>query len=187
MTDIFDFMADFDPDFSKSYDIKGNKFDVQIQEAGNTYDHPSSFLPVQKWLFAIVVNGHRVEGGPFHVDNRIHGLTNENVANRIASFWGESDVVKKAQGLPPKFDLDKIMWKCAEYTKKYIELEEDELFEFDCLQKDLQDGDWFIIISPHPTKNMKLERIFTFNGTVEGGTVRFARYVQEGIDHNATL
>lgn len=80
----FQLPDDFNPDFIKVYPDLG--FTIQLQSKGLQGPDQSHWL----WLFAILVNGTVIDSGPFRWSVSWRELTEESVANNIASFYKDT-------------------------------------------------------------------------------------------------
>jgi len=127
--------------FEKDYEMHGAKFTVRVLNVG--YDNIG---PV--WLFALLVKGNTIEGGPYHprVERE---LTDENVANHLASFWGNTQMVQDAQKMDPdpEWELNGIVEKCAKKMFEYFMSEEP--FDYDIIAKHLDKHGWDVVLLPN--------------------------------------
>lgn len=135
--------------FDKHYEVSGNHFDVHVQYQGfQPAGHQA--VPRHTWLFALSVNGTVVEQGPYY-NYHDRELTDENVANHIASFWGTSNKIAEAQELGLDLNeatLDELVFKCADWMHTYF-MQTDEFRDFDVISKYADEDGWEIYLSPN--------------------------------------
>jgi hypothetical protein len=156
---VFEFPADFNPQFQKEYTVSGSKFTIQVQERGIIPKQVAGDHSVFFWAFVILVNGNRVVDGPYYWSFEKRRLTLENVANHLASFWGTSKQVEDAQGLAENNEeaLNVLVFKCADWMHKYF-MQDDEFRDFDIVSKHMDENGWEIYLSP----NYRTDRILRF-------------------------
>lgn len=141
----FKLPADFKVEFSKDYEMFGNKFSVGVQYRGQ----PS--LVIHSWVFVIAVNKNIVAAGPYewatHDDVR---LPDEAICNHLASFWGHSAVVTQAQNVPEEqpTDLDQIVFKCAEWMHLYLHAPP-HFSDYDIISKFMDETEWSVVLRPN--------------------------------------
>lgn len=172
--------ADFVPAFIKSYTMSGSKFEIHLQPKGlqpHEIDGKSELL----WLFAVMVNGHLVTSGPFHWDPAGKALTDENVANRLASFWGPSDDVKKAQTLAPlpEHKLEELLEKCRAFMFEYFMRVEG--FDYDILRAWTDGDNWTIVFLPN-AEGLE-DRMIMFNKEKDEPKVQVSTFIEERSFH----
>jgi hypothetical protein len=179
----FEIPTEFTPDFEKDYEIGGNKLRVQVQNkglmereiAGDTVVEPT-------WLFAIVVNGNRIVVDLFHWSTNKRDLTNENVCNHLAAFWGSSNLVTDAQKMPanPQAVLDEIVKKCAKFMFEYFM--EPEGFDYDILQAEISPYGWTVVLMPNPQlRKPQMDRIMICTQNAGEKKVVVKSYVIDGL------
>lgn len=136
------FMKNFKPDFTKDYNDNGREFTVQVQNMGfeEGTDKPL-------WHFAILVNGHVIEAGPYQWRAREKTLTDEHVANHLASYWGPTPTVQQAQRLPIN-DLNIIVKKCALYMFTFFLGDAAGKFDYDVVHEYKDDDGWIVVLRP---------------------------------------
>lgn len=165
----------FQPGFSKDYEVHGNRFTVEVQYLG--FLHRSFSKQQHTWMFRISVNGHSVVTGPFH-NGWDRELTDENVANNLATFWGTSEAVKQAQNFPGtvEYQLDSLVQACANWMHKFY-LRDQGHTDFDIVAKHLatDNGEWTIILRPNYIKN----RILEFYRPDQNSKIEIHSYVED--------
>lgn len=144
--------------FEKHYETSGNEFDVHVQYQGFI---PSGHQGVQKhtWLFVLSVKNRIVEQGPYY-NNHDRELTDENVANHIASFWGTSKKIEEAQDLGEDENqaaLDAVVEKCAAYMHGYFLSETHEHTDYDIVNQYMDDSEWVVVLRPNYMANRLME------------------------------
>lgn len=90
--------GDFVAEFTKDYEINGNRFTIEISYQG--LDRQMGFTPKHVWIFRMVSDGLVLTAGPFRWSISERDLSNENVANHLATYYGYGDFVslkKEAQ------------------------------------------------------------------------------------------
>lgn len=141
----FELPENFEPDFEKEFKIAGNRFSVQVQAYG-VIDRRWT------WIYSIVVKGHSVSPGLFYWNvTNDKELTNESVANRLASFWGHSEAVKDAQKFEPTYDvkLEGLIFQCAEWMHEYFGQHTDNFRDYEVIHKFIDGNGWEITLSPN--------------------------------------
>jgi hypothetical protein len=76
----------FVAEFSKDYDINGNRFTIEVAYQG--LDNEIGFIPKHVWIFRLISDGLVVTAGPFRWSISERDLSQENVANHLATFYG---------------------------------------------------------------------------------------------------
>jgi len=144
-------MSNYGSMFEKDYEIHGAAFTIQVMNVGPTDLGPT-------WLFKLIVKGNQIEGGPYH-PKFDRELTDENVANQLAQFWGHSKMVQDAQDLEgtPEYELDKTVEKCAEWMRKYFLAVEKEHTDYDIVTKYRDDEIWVVVLRPNYIPNRLVE------------------------------
>jgi hypothetical protein len=167
----FELPENFTPDFEKAFMIAGNRFSIQVQAYG-VIDRRWT------WIYSIVVKGHSVSPGLFYWSvNNDKELTNESVTNRLASFWGDSDVVRNAQKLEPTTDvkLEELIFKCAEWMHEYFGQSTEEFRDFEVIQRFMDDNGWEIVLSP----NYLHGRIVEFSWLIVDDNIKVVSYIED--------
>jgi hypothetical protein len=134
--------------FEKHYEVSGNEFDVHVQYQG-FLPCGHNGAPKHTWLFVLSVKNHIVEQGPYY-NNHDRELTDENVANHIASFWGTSKKIADAQELGEDENqaaLDAVVQRCAEAMFRYYM--QDEPFDYDIISKHMDEYGWEVMLMPN--------------------------------------
>lgn len=145
-------LSNYGQPFEKDYEISGAKFTVRVLNVGAHDLGP-------RWLFSIVVKGHTIEGGPYN-PLASRDLTDENVANHLASFWGHSQLVLDAQEFSgtPEYELDLLQEKCAAWMHGYLLSEESEHTDYDIVAQSISDdGEWSVVLRPNYMPNRLVE------------------------------
>jgi hypothetical protein len=93
VVDEFTLPDDFNPSFSKNYQMGNNSLEVRVQYRGIVEEDSA---PVHQWAYVVLVHGLQINAGLFHWDPSERELKDENVANHLASFWGPSELVTQA-------------------------------------------------------------------------------------------
>ena len=83
---------DFVAEFSKDYEINGNSFTIELVYQG--LNSEMGFQPQHVWIFRLVSDGLVLTAGPFRWNINERDLSNENVANHLATFYGYGDYVR---------------------------------------------------------------------------------------------
>jgi len=167
----FELPENFTPDFEKAFMIAGNRFSIQVQAYG-VIDRRWT------WIYSIVVKGHSVSPGLFYWSvNNDKELTNENVANRLASFWGHSEAVKDAQKLEPTDDvkLGELIFQCADWMHEYFGQSTEEFRDFEVVRRFMDDNEWEIILSP----NYLHGRLVGFSKKNGDDNVKVVSYIED--------
>jgi hypothetical protein len=133
----------FAPDFEKDYAIAGNRFTVQVKAYGILERRWT-------WVYRISVKGNQIEVGVFYWDPKNRDLTNENVCNHLASYWGHNEKIKAAQKLEPSDEvkMEELIFKCAEWMHKHFRQSE-EFQDFEVIQRFMDGNGWEITLSPN--------------------------------------
>lgn len=170
----FELPKDFTPDFEKDYAIAGNQFSIQVQAYGIVERRWS-------WVYSILVKGNRIECGVFYWDPEKRNLTNENVCNHLASFWGHNEAVKEAQKLPESFKvrLDQVVEKCARFMFTYF-MTDPGAFDYDILSTFMNQDGWTVILRPNPPDEQECILTFHNDAGSERG-VEFAKYILDRV------
>jgi hypothetical protein len=105
---------DFRPNFQKSYANGDHPFDVWIQHKNLAVIEGGER---EVWLFAIVVNGVIVQAGPYYSHEPSNEVTNESIANRLATFFGDSESVKTGK---PYYETDPLLDELIEKSRAYM-------------------------------------------------------------------
>lgn len=146
---------DFKPEYNKDFEVKENRFEVRLQNKGLVTKQNGA--PVLEWIFVITVDGKPVEAGEFHWDPSERKLTDENVANHLATFYGESDQVVKAN--KDISQLSKLVMLCAGYaTRELVPIREE--VEYNVVLEKIEGDSWRIILETGAMRN----RMFEFQG-----------------------
>lgn len=134
--------SDFGEPFEKDYEVSGAKFTVRVLNMGKNDIGPT-------WLFMILVKGHQIEGGPYNPRFE-RELSDENVANQLASFWGHTKIIQDAQELAgtTDYELDQLVEKCASFMFRYYNIEGTP-FDYDVLAKRMDENGWTIVLMPN--------------------------------------
>jgi hypothetical protein len=149
MSDELELGENWTPTFEKEYAIHGNRFRVQVENIGIINIGKGATLPRHAWFYAIVVNDTRIVQATFYWDPSNRKLTDENVANQLASYWGTSEKMKERQILwEVPNDLDKIVLKCADFMFRYYNIEGTP-FDYDILRKAMDDESWTVALMPN--------------------------------------
>lgn len=175
---VFEFPADFNPQFQKEYTVSGSKFTIQVQERGIVPKEIAGDHAVFFWAFVILVNGNRVVDGPYYWSFEKRRLTLENVANHLASFWGTSKQVEDAQGLAENNEeaLNVLAFKCADWMHNYFgQNEPGDLRDFEIVSKFMDGNGWEIFLSP----NYISGRILEFSKRVDEEFVSITSYTTD--------
>lgn len=90
--------GNFAPGFQKEYNLHDYTYQVQIQNRGLADENPS-IVPHLVWLFRVRVNEIPVEEGVFRWDPSDRKLSDEEVADQVAAFYGHSEQVTNAAQL----------------------------------------------------------------------------------------
>jgi len=146
-------MSDFGVPFEKDYEVSGAQFTIRVLKMG-----VDTLGPV--WLFQLIVKGNQIEGGPYHPGYE-RELTDENVANHLASFWGHTQMVQDAWQLAgsSEWELDQIVEKCAQWMHTYLMHEDREHTDYDIQLKAIGETGWCVILRPNYIPNRLLEFI----------------------------
>lgn len=168
--------SDYGPVFQKDYDIRGAQFTIEVMNAG-----PSDLGAT--WLFRLLVKGNVLEAGPY-VPKFDRELTDENVANHLAQFWGHTQMVQDAQEMAgtPEWELDRIVEKCAEFMFRYYTIE-GESFDYDILAKHIDEESWTVALLPN-VKNASsntdpYERMILFYKHNDNENIQISTYNHE--------
>ena len=161
-------MSDFGQVYAKEYEIHGAKFTVEVLNVG-----PNDLGPT--WLFRLLVKGNVIEGGP-HTPQADHTLTDENVANRLASFWGHSQIVQDAQNLAgtDEYELEQLAFKCADWMHEYF-MQDDSFRDFEIISTYMDENGWDIYLSP----NYLPDRIVRFTIADDKKMAKIACYTRD--------
>lgn len=143
--------SDYGQPFEKDYEVHESKFTIRVLRIGNDGLTPT-------WLFQLLVKGHQIEGGPYH-PHFDRELTDENVANQLASFWGYTKMVQDAQKRQGTLDweLNQIVQKCADFMFGYFIREEGEHADYDIISKFISDEEWTVVLRPNYSPNHLVE------------------------------
>lgn len=143
--------SDYGQPFEKEYTIHDATFTIRVLRVGNDGLGPT-------WLFQLLVKGHQLEGGPYHPKFE-RELTDENVANQLASFWGYSQMVQEAQKLQGTLDweLNQIVEKCADFMFGYFIRDEGEHTDYDIISKFISEEEWTVVLRPNYMPNRLME------------------------------
>lgn len=166
----FELPANFAPDFHKDYKIHGNRFTIYVQTYGIIERRWT-------WAFGIDVKGNLVESGLFYWDPAKRDLTNENVCNHLATFWGPSAKIKEAQKLEPTFEyqLIELTEKCAEWMHAYFYTEDREHTDYDIVNKFMDNEGWVILLRPNYLAN----RLVEFYKPADAENVEVHSYIED--------
>lgn len=134
--------SDFGVPFEKDYEVSGAQFTIRVLYMG-----VDTLGPV--WLFQLIVKGNQIEGGPYH-PGQDRELTDENVANHLASFWGHTQMVQDAWQLAgsSEWELDQIVEMCAAFMFRYYTME-GVPFDYDILAKRMDEESWTVALLPN--------------------------------------
>lgn len=146
---------DFNPEYTKDFEVLGNYFKILLQSKG-LVENPGN-APVLEWIFAITVEETVVVSGPFHWDPSARKLNNENVANHLATFFGESEQVVTAN--KQRSQLSKIVQLCAGYATRELVPMRAEV-EYNVVHEKAEGDSWRIILETGAMPN----RLFEFAG-----------------------
>lgn len=161
-------------DYEKDYEISGASFTVMVERA----KHLDRFT-TEHWRYAILVKGNVIESSVYSWDWQKQGrrLTNENVANHLASYWGHSEIVKEAQELEGslEYQLDRIVEKCAAWMHGYFIAEDRENTDYDIINQFMDEGEWVVVLRPNYMPN----RLMEFYKTPEMDSVEIHSYIED--------
>lgn len=161
--------SDFGEPYEKDYEVGGAQFTVRVLNMGKNDIGPT-------WLFMILVKGHQIEGGPYN-PRFDRELTDENVANQLASFWGHTKIVQDAQDLlgTPEWELDAIIDKCAAWMHGYFIAENFDHTDYDIISKFICEDDWVVVLRPNYMPN----RLVEFHKEVDNDYVEIHSYIED--------
>lgn len=166
----------FRPGFSKEYDFHGTKFTVEVQYLGFLYN--ASFRQQHTWMFAISVKGNRVVTGPFR-NGWNRSLTDEAVANNLATFWGPSSQIQEAQREAGtlEYQLNEIVEKCADFMFGYLapRTKPAEHRDYDIVSKFMSEDEWSVVLRPNYIPN----RLVEFYKKADRDHIQIHSYVEE--------
>lgn len=143
--------ATFAPTYQKNFSHKGVNYVIKIQDMGVQPQTPGQ-APHLLWHYAIYVGiAHKlVETGPFRWDVSDRTLTMENVANNLATFYGDSIWVQEAkpsrENLQEVPDLDQIIYKCAAFMFQEL-ITEMGRPDYDIIVAEHNESGWRVILS----------------------------------------
>lgn len=166
----FELPANFAPDFEKDYKIDGSQFTILVQAYGIIERRWT-------WIYAIDVKGHLIETGLFYWDPAKRELTNENVCNHLATFWGQNARVKEAQSFEPtfKYQLTGIVEKCAVWMHAYFYTEDREHTDYDIVNMFMNEEAWVVILRPNYLAN----RLVEFYKPADAENVEVHSYIED--------
>lgn len=165
----FDFpFSDYGQVFEKDYEINGANFTIQVLNVGPTDLGPT-------WLFKLLVKGRQIEGGPYHPKFE-RELSDENVANQLASFWGHTKMVQDAQEFEgtPEYEMHELAKKCAEFMHGYLMRFEGHT-DYDIVAMFKSDEDWTVVLRPNYIPN----RLFEFYKKTNMEEVEVHSYIED--------
>jgi hypothetical protein len=168
------------PEFEKDFDVNGACFTVQVEYKG-IVPTPSEASENEndtshRWKTAILVHGHIIESGLYHWNTTERELTMEGIANHLASFWGNTPTVQRAQKLKP-VDLDAVVENCAAFMFSYFETDASGRFDYDIRSKFMNDeGDWEVILHPNFSNRLSDVLVTFQHHAGEGKGITFSVY-----------
>lgn len=156
----FQLPIDFNPTYRKDYTERNNgiHYEVWVQNKGLQKEKAGQ-APHLLWIFVVWAKGRMVEAGPFRWDPSERELTDENVCNNVATFYGDSEQVrmgKPNRRLQPSGLLDELVEKCRAYMfKTYYEPSGTGIDPgYTIHTAVIDDGSWEIMLSMHTRPNM---------------------------------
>jgi hypothetical protein len=143
---------DFEPDFRKTYQIRGRTATIEVQYRG--LSSKTSDMPSRRWHFKLYVGEELVTAAPYNhpfSDNR--ELDNEKVANNLMTFYQyvlddlllksrEEKLAQKEQNL-----LDDIVKRCRDHVfDEYYQGSDTTLLDYDVIHALMNDDGWDVIL-----------------------------------------
>lgn len=170
---------DFNPDFSKWYTVHERSFLISVEYMGDVEGK-------DRWHFAIHMGTNadtQIEAGIFTWDSSVRVLSDENVCNHLATFYGESEQVRTGKPLPDEdFEMDVIIAKCAAHmfmTMDPITEPVKGIPDYDIIESVIDETGWRVILFC----DIAPSRLFEYRHMNDKKTVTVNTYIKAHSHH----
>jgi hypothetical protein len=178
---------DYRPEFSKTYAILNNHFTVEVQYRGVFLEDEISPYTQHVWWFRLLdYDGALLVAGPAREKTEGPELTKENIANRIASFYGHGDFdnlrakanaekKRAASDEALKPTLDEIVIQCWGYTMAVLFQPHHPVdSNYDVVHKEMKGAGWMVILK----MNFNPNTLYVFSRSDENSRIYISEHVK---------